>query len=289
MPHTMISTHIRIDCHTKNRYSHRGRAVRSERLGVDMSQHPPRYSSVLLHFPTVGCNWKQLPAHFDPFVSRLNQGHLKLQSNAIPTELFKHVCGSLHFSAVGWGPYTTCLTLASPLLLYYSALFWLLLHRRFRASPADPQRELPMWQDICNSSLLLALWSGRNGTRLITSIGHGNNAWIKAEKGARMWHIRAAVFSGTDLIQSGSLIWSSLNPSWCGESFEELFSGAALVWWNWHMDSRRMVRHKCLLMAFILFVTDQSKTQKEARGVSRNDMCWDITLILSLFSSRCLI
>lgn len=74
------------------------------------------------------------------------------------------------------------------LLLYYSTLLWLLVHRRFRASPANPQRELHMQQDICNTSLLLALWSSRNGTRLIASIGHGNNAWIKAEKGARVTH-----------------------------------------------------------------------------------------------------
>lgn len=104
-----------------------------------------------------------------------------------------------------------------PLLLCYPSLFWFLLHRWFCASPADPQRELNMRQDVC-AGLLLPLWLSINRARLITSIGHGNNVGIKAEEGARMWHIRAARFSGTDLIQSGSVIWSPLNQSWRGES-----------------------------------------------------------------------
>lgn len=105
------------------------------------------------------------------------------------------------------------------LLLCYSSLLWFLLPRSFCASPDDPQRELNMWLSI-------------NRACLITSIGHGNNVGIKAEQGARMWHIIAAGFSGTDLIQSGSLIWRSLNQSWRREPFEERSSGAALVWWN---------------------------------------------------------
>lgn len=157
------------------------------------------------------------------------------------------------------------------LLLCYSSLLWFLLPRSFCASPADPQRELNMRQDTCNALLLLPLWLSINRARLITSIGHGNNVGIKAEEGARMWHIRAAGFSGTDLIQSGSLIWRSLNQSWRGEPFEELFSGAALAWWNGHMDSRRMERHKCLLMAFSLFVMDQSNIERETHGMNRND------------------
>lgn len=40
---------------------------------------------------------------------------------------------------------------------------------------------------------------------------------------------------------------------------------------NGHMDSRRKERPKCLLMAFILFVMDQSETQSEARGMNRYD------------------
>lgn len=114
---------------------------------------------------------------------------------------------------------------------------------------SDPQRELHMRHGSRNAQLSLPLWSSVNRACLITSIGFSDNVGIKAEKGATMWHIRAAGFKGTDLVQSGSLIWRPFelwltwkllwSALWWGQD-----SKAGVTCWDGHMDYRYMEKYK---------------------------------------------
>lgn len=118
---------------------------------------------------------------------------------------------------------------------------------------SDPRRGLHMRHGSRNAQLSLPLWSSVNRACLITSIGFSDNVGIKVEKGATMWHIRAAGFKGTDLAQSGSLIrrpfepwltwkllWSAL---WWGRD-----SNAGVTCWDGHMDYRYIEKYKRVLL-----------------------------------------
>lgn len=146
---------------------------------------------------------------------------------------------------------------------------------------SDPQRELHMRHGSRNAQLSLALWSSINRARLITSIGLSDNVGIKVEKGATMWHIRAAGFkAGTDLVQSGSLIWRPFerwltwkflwSALWWG-----LNSKAGLTCWNGHMDYRHMEKHRGHFPPCLLLI----KVRHRGEAYTRN--CND------MFESRC--